>query len=361
MDSPTIPRMTQQDFMRERLATLRSRRVPYDGTIELTRRCVFDCVHCYIVEQQPKGEMTTAEVIRILDDIAEAGCLFLLFTGGEILVRPDFKEIYLHAHRKGFKLTLYTAGVQVGPDLVSLLQDHPPWSIEITIYGANEETYARVTRRRGAFERVIRSVDLLLQANLPLRLKTVALSETVGELDRIRELTTSRGLKFRYDPMIQPRIEGNMAPCAHRLPPEEVVDLEALDPARAEAWRDQAREAKGMVRGLELFTCGAGVNSFHIDSRARLSVCTIVRGKSYDLRQGSFRDGWERWVPEIIERRLAPNHHCVGCKVFSYCESCPGWAAMETGSEDGFVQHACDVAHLRAKKFPAWVQGEQPE
>ncbi len=86
-------------------------RVPLSGSIEITFRCNLRCVHCYISDYSGDGEMTTPEILRILDEIADAGCLWLLLTGGEVLSRTDFPEIYLHAKRRGFLLTVFSNGV----------------------------------------------------------------------------------------------------------------------------------------------------------------------------------------------------------------------------------------------------------
>lgn len=351
MSTAPIPRCSLGEYFDERLGHGRAR-APLEGTLELTRRCSFDCVHCYIVSPDSNGEMTTAEVFRVLDEISDAGCLFLLLTGGEILTRPDILPIYLRAHEMGFRLELHTNGELVGPELVRALADNPPWGIEVTLYGATEVTWARVTRRRGAMQRVLRAVDLMLAAGLPLSLKTMVMDITQAELEAIRALATSRGVDFRYDPSVWPRVDGDLSPCTHRVSPEEVVRLEAADPDRVERRRRHAQSLKGYkLEGL-LYDCGAGRNSFHIDSHARLSPCTAIREKTYDLRRGSFRVGWERWIPEVVQEYMAPDQACYGCDIFAYCDHCPGWAAMELGSEFLRVPFACKVAHLRAQAMP---------
>ena len=134
------------------------RRVPLAGTIELTRRCNHHCRHCY--NNLPAGdskalaeELNTDELLRILDELAASGCVWLLFTGGEILLRPDFLEIYIYAKERGFLITLFTNGTLITPQLADELARRRPFSIEITLYGATPETYERVTGVPGSFSR----------------------------------------------------------------------------------------------------------------------------------------------------------------------------------------------------------------
>src|SRR6266404_3411637 len=95
-----------------------SQRIAAIGTIEVTRRCPLECAHCYnnlpMDDQQARSrELTYEELCGILDEMAEAGCLWLLFTGGEIFARRDFLDIYTYAKRKGFLVTLFTNGTLI--------------------------------------------------------------------------------------------------------------------------------------------------------------------------------------------------------------------------------------------------------
>jgi len=60
--------------------------------------------------------------LGILDEVADAGCLWLLITGGEPLLRPDFRDIYMYAKRKGFLITLFTNGTLLDADIADQLK-----------------------------------------------------------------------------------------------------------------------------------------------------------------------------------------------------------------------------------------------
>lgn len=360
------------EFSRELHRRLAGRRIPAHGTIELTRRCPLSCVHCY--NNLPlddgdarRGELTAAEWARILDEIAAAGCLWLLFTGGEIFVRPDFFDIYAHAKRNGFLITLFTNATRITPRLADRLAEMPPFSIEVTLYGATAETFERVTRVPGSFGRCLRGIRLLVGRGLPVRLKSMALTENLHELEAMAELARSEtGGTFRFDGMINCRLD-----CAHgdrllsvRLRPEQIVALDLADADRAAEWRRFAGEFYGPVnRGPDaglLYHCGAGVHSFAVDPSGRMRLCLMSPDDGYDLRSGSFKEGWEGALAEARRAPATRVTKCTDCPIKALCGMCPAHAELETGDPEEPVDFLCRVAHLRcfALGLPVGSHGE---
>ena len=171
------------------------KRVPMDVSIEVTRRCPLDCLHCY--NNLPMGdqtarsqEMTLAEHCELLDELVAAGSMWLLYSGGEIFARKDFLDIYTEAKKRGFLITLFTNGTLINERIADHLVKYPPFAIEITMYGATRETYEALTQVRGSFDRCMRGIELLLARHLPLKLKTVPTSinqHEVYEMKRFAE------------------------------------------------------------------------------------------------------------------------------------------------------------------------------
>src|SRR5438132_5622203 len=143
-------------------------RMPLQVSIEVTRRCPLECQHCYnnlpMGDQDARGrEMTTEEHLRMLDELVEMGCFWLLYTGGEIFARKDFLEIYTYAKKKGFLITLFTNGTMVTERIADYLAEWRPFAIEITLYGLTKETYERLTGIPGSFEKCMRGIRLLAE------------------------------------------------------------------------------------------------------------------------------------------------------------------------------------------------------
>ncbi|GAG51750.1 unnamed protein product, partial [marine sediment metagenome] len=64
-----------------------------------------------------RNELTYDEHCRILDEITAAGCLWLLYTGGEIFARKDFLDIYTYAKQKGLIISLFSNGTLITPEV----------------------------------------------------------------------------------------------------------------------------------------------------------------------------------------------------------------------------------------------------
>ena len=118
MDCPETVLTNDNDYLEKFRLKAVEKRIPVSGSIELTYRCNLRCIHCYLdrrsnLESTIARELTTQQIIAIIDQISDAGCLFLLLTGGEPLSRNDFPEIYRHAKKRGMILTVFTNGTLI--------------------------------------------------------------------------------------------------------------------------------------------------------------------------------------------------------------------------------------------------------
>ncbi len=356
MECPRIPKISYAQFglrLREQAIV---KRIPINGAFELTFRCNLRCVHCYCNlpindKHSIQKELTTEEIFDVLDQIAEAGCLWLLLTGGEPLVRKDFLEIYAYAKKKGFLINLFTNGTLLTPKVADYLAEWPPFEVEITLYGATKETYEKITGIPGSFQRCKRGIRLLLERKVPIGLKTMAMTLNHDQIHQIKEFAKDLGVKFRFDPVLNPRLDGSKAPCNFRLSPEEVVELDLADEKRIKEWQKFRKKFEGLPQPDNLFNCGAGILSFHIDPYGKLSACEMCRFQNYDLGGGSFEEGWCEYLPESLAIKPKGYYPCGQCELIELCGQCPGWAWLENGDLESPVEYLCQIAHLRAEAF----------
>lgn len=364
MECPQIPELGYGEFSKRLQEKVAGRRIPLSGSLELTFRCNLRCAHCYLAHGHDglpgRQELTAKELHGILDQMADEGCLWLLLTGGEPLVRPDALDIYVYAKRRGFLTTLFTNGTLITPSIADTLAEWRPFSVEITLYGRTQETYERITGVPGSHGRCMQGIELLLERSVPLKLKTMLLTLNQHELWDIKAYAESLGVEFRFDPMVNAGLEGSAAPAEFRLAPEEVVQFDLADAKRLEEWRAFCERFRDVQADPHyLYVCGAGLRSFHVDPYGRLSLCLISRSPDYDLRQGSFREGWRESLSQVRYQPPSEEYGCNQCQLLSLCGQCPGWAQMEHEDQERPVDFLCQVAHLRAEAFGLTGQAQQ--
>jgi radical SAM protein with 4Fe4S-binding SPASM domain len=339
-----------------------SQRIPLSGSLEVTPRCNMRCQHCYLPFSQRAGahrdELSLAEICRILDELAEAGCLWLLLTGGEPFLRRDFLEIYDYAKHKGFIVTVFTNGTLLNRRIVEHLSDWRPFSIEITLYGATQATYERVTGVPGSYARCMHGIELLLEKGLPLKLKSMLLTLNQHELMQMKQFSESLGLEFRYDGIINAGIDGDLYATQFRLSPDEIVAIEKEDPDLVKRWPTFFNENLGKpFDSRKMYVCGAGASSFHIDGYGKLCMCLSERTPNYDLRQGSFMEGWNVFIQSIRDQEYSPAYGCASCELRLTCAQCPAIGITEFGDPEQRSPFICQVAHLRRAAFAPAIAG----
>jgi len=271
-----------------RLPVLPSRH-PVHGQWELTCRCNLRCVMCYTDcfnrPQHIRNELATHEILRIMDEVIEVGCLELCLTGGEPLARPDFFTIYEHAISNGLLVTLFTNGTMITETIADRLASQPPKRIEISLHGATASTFDRITQQDGSHRRVQEAIALLMDRHLPLTLKTTAMTINKDEVLSIKRAVQSMPrVGYKVGDEMRPALDGSLAPFDWSLQPEERDRLFGQDD---ELSRELcARETDPAA------ACTSGEHRFHIDAYGVLQLCSGNRQQGYDLRTGSFHDGF---------------------------------------------------------------------
>ena len=333
-------------------------RVPTQVSIEVTRRCPLECLHCY--NNLPMGDMeakrrelSTEEHFKMLDELVEMGCFWLLYTGGEIFARKDFLEIYTYAKKKGFLITLFTNGTMMNERIADYLVEWPPFAIEITLYGRTRETYEALTAVPGSYDRCLRGIKLLKERGLPLKLKTVATSINKHEVLAMQQFAEEDlGVEFKVDGQINPRIDCSQSPLAVRITPEEAVALDLCAPKRVAEYRKLAKASLESPPALSqidtTYSCGGGMNSFAINAYGEVGICVISQQETFGIRDAGVKSVWEQSLLQLRNRKRQTVTKCVECRIQSLCGMCPANGELENGDRESPVAFLCNVAHLRA-------------
>ncbi len=351
MTEARVPVVGYEEFSLKVHSQSMTRRIPMAGSMELTFRCNFRCIHCYCVDEQIPNELSLDEIRGLLDQMADEGCLWVLLTGGEPLLRRDFLDIYRYARGKGMIVTVFTNGSLITEAVAEELGSLKPFVVEITLYGATPETYKAVTGKAEHFQRVVDGVERLLRRGVPLKVKTMLLRQNVHELPALRRLAESWGLKYRFDPVINPTLSKSMDPLQCMLSPEEIVALDTSDPERMKGWEEFCGRFIGSGSTGLLYRCGAGQWGFNIGPDGKFTLCAFARQDSFDLRKGSFKEAFHEFLPRVLSQKITRTTKCTSCNLVDLCGQCPGQAYLCNGDQEEPVEYLCRVAHARAKAF----------
>ncbi len=323
--------------------------VPISGTFDLTWRCCFRCLHCYAgPARDRRGELTTAEALDLLDQMAAAGCLDLLFSGGDPLLRRDFERIYRHARECGMFLKVFTNAALVSERIADLFADYAPDYVEVSLYAATDATAAIVTGDPQGLRRTLRGIDRLRRRGVRVRLKSVLMATNAAEFPAIEALATSLGLPFRMDVAILPRLNGDMAPLALRVPAEEAVRIEFSDPERRQKWARYLEQLRKMPPTNARFVCKAGRTDFHLDPYGILRPCVMFPGGGSNARVLSFSEAWRQVSTLVKKATIAVDVSCRSCNNNALSGSCSAVAELETGFADRCSGYLCDLGRERA-------------
>lgn len=355
----------QRDIARY-LAKAAQIRIPLAVSFELTRRCSFRCVHCYLGDQEHirrhrQQEMDADVVFRLIDEMAAAGTLFLTLTGGDPMLRPDFLDIYRHAVRSGLLVTVFCNGSLITDEIVSTFIQYPPRTVEVTLYGASRKTFEAVTQQPGSFAACMAGIERLRRGSVRLRLKTMVMSLNRDDLPALWNMAYDMGLPFRHDCSIIPALPNDdNGGCTNagknlrdtlrfRLIPEHAAVADLSIAKIKKKLQEKFQDTVSVEPSSKLYRCGAGRSSCHITAHGEMQPCIITLQPSIDLVGGRrhFADSWKKISAQFPEQEAQAGYLCNSCGDRKICTGCPSNFVLETGESNQAAFFYCQYAASR--------------
>lgn len=321
------------------------RNIPVSVTIELTRRCPLSCRHCYLPETRgrsgPAGELGTAQWEKILAQLAEAGGLYLVFTGGEPLLRPDLARLCRGAKELKFDVRIFSTGLGLTKKLALELKEAGVSAFEISFYG-RPALHDSVTGRKNSFKASLAAARLLKKSSLAVKLKVPLMKINAGQAAWLRNLAKKEGFEISFDPVITAANDGNAA----------ALPLRLTGPRLAKAVKLLGEETSSPAAASTLdFLCGAGRNLCAVGPGGELYSCLQVPVKLGDLSRRKFSDLWKNspWLRKWRGAGLKDLKDCSGCGDIGFCSRCPGVSLLETGDLLAPNKPACEMAGILSR------------
>lgn len=331
----------------------------YSVIFEITPRCNFNCVHCYLCNHHNYEELSFGRIIQIIDILYEKDVLFLTLTGGDIFVRKDFLDIYLYAKKKGFIVELYTNGALINEDIISVFKEYPPLLVDISLYGSCEETYEKVTGVSGAFSKVMNNIQLLLDARIRVSLKAPIIKPYYNELNEIKAIAQSFGVSFRTGFEVFPTIDNDDSVKNYAVALEDAMRYEFQEfIKRPRTFGEEGDyDVVNLLEKRPLFRCKLGRASCAIDFNGNMCPCMSFRHVGKPVTAENFDEIWNSYslYPAM---RASENYKCLRCEAYDFCDICPAMMQFAHNDLEYIDEHFCKSAKAR---FAFYVKKEPIE
>lgn len=333
-----------------------SQHVPINGSLELLPLCNMNCDMCYVrlsrEEMERQGRLRTVEEwLKVANEMQEAGTLFLILTGGEPLLYPGFRELYLELRKLGMIITINTNGTLIDEDWADFFAKHPPRRINITLYGTNPETYRELCHYEAGYEKALRGIRLLRERNVDVKINGSLVRD--NEMDVRTMIETARNLDaaVNIDTYMYPAVRerSKLFHEQSRLLPERAAHgrVECLRAERdpetfLQVARSVVQKAEQTAEGEAVpgtMRCQAGRTSFTINWQGKMRPCVMLTWPEAEVFETGFAKAWEKLQAGV--RTITLSSKCSKCRLRELCDTCAACALYEGGAHDAVPEYMC--------------------
>ena len=357
-------------------------KIPLGGAFELSPVCNFACKMCYVrrtpeqIAHSGKRLKDWTEWLALAEQCRAAGTLYLLLTGGEPFLYPHFRELYLALHRMGFILSINSNGTMIDRDTVEWLKTAAPSRINVTLYGASPETYARICGNADGYARATAAIRMLKEAGIPVVINASMIPENACDLEDIIAFGKGLELNTRMATYMFPPIRREAEQSDSRFPPETSAEMFLrkqrclMDDAQyADMLRDSVQKVQQIQAQQqeddwgsesEYMRCRAGRSSFWISWEGKMTACGMLPFPlETDPFAAPFHDCWMRLTDAV--RTTPVLHECVNCEKKELCRPCVAMLYAEIGDVNHKAPYLCRLADCILEKMTSQWQTMEVE
>jgi radical SAM protein with 4Fe4S-binding SPASM domain len=325
------------------------RNIPLIAYIEPTLRCNHRCVHCYCESSIPdrSQELSRKEIRVALDGLARLGSLILVFTGGEVFLRPDLLSLVADARERGFAVVVFTNGTLIDDAIARALHEHAVLGVEISIHGATADVHDAITGVTGSFDRATAAIRLLRENSVRVKIKCSLLSANGADsVEAIRSLAETLDAECSFNASVHPRRDRDAGPMRLRLDDASLNRLYADGRLLSDRFWEHPHSP---LSSPDNRLCGAGKNVAVISADGMVYPCIPLRLPAGNIRGSTIESIWNESAVFTRLRSLTAGDlpACPSCPDKDFCFRCLAMVYNETGELLGCSPHSKRSAGLR--------------
>lgn len=321
--------------------------VPISTHLDVTYRCNERCEHCYL-EHDDKGEMTTAEIRALLQQLAQAGAFYLTLSGGELFLRRDAFEIIEFARSLMFCVKVKTNALLIREKEAQRLRDLGVDQVQISVYSHRPEIHDAITKVRGSLQRTLDGIRCLKSAGLKVTIANVLMRGNISDSSAVQKLAAELGVTYTVDPTITPMMNGDTSVLRLRIQAHDLQQVFRNPDLVGDADKYCAPPPPVDEAALQEIPCSAGHTFCYISPYGDVFPCVQFPLPTGNVRRQKFIDIWQRSpaLQEVRSIRAGDLPVCSTCAHVGTCTRCPGLAYME-GNMRGPSTADCEKSFVR--------------
>jgi radical SAM protein with 4Fe4S-binding SPASM domain len=313
---------------------------PIYAVWEITLRCDLACRHCgsRAGRERPE-ELTTAEALDLVQQMADLGVLEVTLIGGEAYLRDDWTEIARSVRAHGMQCTITTGGRGLSPERARAAQAAGVQSVSVSIDGARD-THDMLRGVHGSFDAAVEAMRNLRQAGISVSVNTQINRTNLGELDavldtlvaeRVRgwqvQLTVAMGRAAdETDLLLEPYQMLDLMPLLVRLKTRaRAAGIHILPGNNIGYFGPHESTLRDMLPARHMGSCGAGRTTLGLEANGDVKGCPSLPTVDYvggNIRDHSLRDIWERAAPLRFTRERGGDDLWGRCRTCYYADAC---------------------------------------
>lgn len=322
----------------------------------LTKRCNLECAHCYIAAgswQATHDELTTAECLRIVDEITEVNpSPMLILSGGEPLLRDDLETIATRASEEGATVVVGTNGTRLTDRRIDSLMRAGVRGVAVSVDSLDRRYHDRFRHGAGALADTLAAVDRMRRQRLDFVVQT---SLTRGNRAQLRHLVDwaadAGAVAFNLYFLVATGRGSGMAGLTPAENDEVLAELTALQREYRGRMMIRSKCQPQIMRHVHEADpespllnyetrCPCGVQYCRITPEGRVTPCPYLPVVAGDLRRQTFTEVWRE--SEVFDRIRAgrPGGKCGRCEYREICGGCRARAYADSGDYTA-ADHSC--------------------
>lgn len=342
------------DLERYLIQKATSTSTPIKATLELTPLCNMNCQMCYIhhsySETKELGGVKSGDYWEsLIPEMKELGILFVALIGGEPFAYPGLQSLYEKLYKNGFYINITTNATLLSEKIPEWLKSIPPRYVTVSLYGASDKTYEKVTGNPQGFTQTIKGLERLLQAKIPVKLNYVIVPENKNDLQSVYQIKEKYQLPILATSYCFPQTRRKKKVVYDRLTARECAmeELRIVKLNKPDKYREwicylaERNYKQNTAKHTEHMYCHAGKSTFWISWQGDMMPCGMIDNISIKTCAGRMKETWEELKRRTAGIRTA--YKCAKCENREICSVCPAIMEAETGSMENSPDYLCEI------------------